>query len=72
MEQVYVYEQGSYFEGDLVSVVVCPTIRVLYRISGNFLTAPRTSLHKCKEVPSVWFDKDRRVLNVSIKYKAEK
>ena len=33
--------QGSYFEGDYVSVVTCPTIRVLYNNSGNFLTAPR-------------------------------
>jgi len=31
--------QGSYFEGDLVSVVLCPTITVLYHNSGNFLTA---------------------------------
>jgi len=29
--------QGSYFEGDWVSVVVCPTITVLYHNSGNFL-----------------------------------
>ena len=33
--------QGSYFEGDQVSVVVCTTITVLYHNSGNFLTAPR-------------------------------
>ena len=32
--------QGSYFEGDKVSVVKWPTITVLYHISGNFLTAP--------------------------------
>jgi hypothetical protein len=38
---VCVRTQGSYFEGDLVSVVICPTITVLYHISRNFLTAPR-------------------------------
>jgi len=32
--------QGSYFEGDYVSVVICPTITVLHHIYGNFLTAP--------------------------------
>jgi hypothetical protein len=32
--------QGSYFEGH-VSVVICPTITVLYHISGNFSTARR-------------------------------
>jgi len=32
--------QGSYFEGDKVSIVICPTISVLYHISENFLTAP--------------------------------
>ena len=33
--------QVSYFEGDQVSVVICPTITVLHHIFGNFLTAPR-------------------------------
>jgi len=37
--------QGSHFEGDHVSVVVCPTITVLYHISGDFLIAPRTRLY---------------------------
>ena len=31
--------QGSYFEGDKVSVVICPTISVLYHNSGKFLTS---------------------------------
>jgi len=39
---VCVCAQRSYFEGDYVSVVICPTITVLYHISGNFLTARRT------------------------------
>jgi len=34
--------EGSDFEGDWVSVVICPTITVLYHNSGNFVTAPRT------------------------------
>ena len=33
--------QGSYFEGDQVSVVLCPTITVLYHNSRNVLTALR-------------------------------
>jgi hypothetical protein len=33
--------QGSYFEGDLVNVGVCPTITVQYHHSGNCLTAHR-------------------------------
>jgi len=33
--------QGSYFEGDYTSVVICPIITVLYYNSGNFLTGPR-------------------------------
>ena len=33
--------QGSYFEGDQVSIATCPTITVLYHISGNFLTTSR-------------------------------
>ena len=45
MEQVFVCvcvcAQGSYFEGDWLSVVVCPTITVLYHNSGKFLTASR-------------------------------
>jgi hypothetical protein len=40
MEQV-VCAQGLYFEGDYVSIVICPTITVLHHISGNVLTAPR-------------------------------
>jgi len=51
MEQVCVCAQGSYFEGDKVSVVIWPTIAVLYEISGNFLTAPRIFFFKvCKSV----------------------
>jgi hypothetical protein len=37
---VCVCAQGSYFEGDQVNVVICPTITGLYHNSGNFLTAP--------------------------------
>jgi len=33
--------QGSDFEGDYLSVVICPTITVLYHNSRNVLTAPR-------------------------------
>jgi hypothetical protein len=40
MEQVCVCMQGSYFEGDWVGVVICPTITVLYHISWILLTAP--------------------------------
>ena len=40
---VCVCAQGSDFEGDWLSVVICPTITVLYHNSGNFVTAPRTS-----------------------------
>ena len=32
--------QGSDFEGDWLSVVICPTVTVLYHNSGNFVTAP--------------------------------
>ena len=39
------FGQESYFEGDYVSVVICPTISVLYNISENFLTALRTSTY---------------------------
>jgi len=39
----WVCAQGSYFEGNWVSVVICPTITVLYHIYGNFLTALRIS-----------------------------
>jgi hypothetical protein len=35
---VCVCTHGSYFEGDYISVVICPTISVLYHISENFLT----------------------------------
>ena len=35
--------KGTYFEADKVSVVICPTITVLYHISGNFLNAPHMS-----------------------------
>ena len=35
--------QGSDFEGDWVSVVIYPTITVLYHNSGNFVTAPRNN-----------------------------
>ena len=31
--------QGSDFEGDWISVLICPTIKVLYHNSGNFVTA---------------------------------
>jgi hypothetical protein len=41
---VCVCAQGPYFEGDQVSIVICPTITVLYHVSGNFLTSPHTSL----------------------------
>jgi hypothetical protein len=41
MEQVCVCAQGSYFEGDQVSVAVCPTITVQYHHSANFFAAPR-------------------------------
>ena len=44
--------QASYFEGDQVSVVICPTITVLYHISGNFLTAPRIHKHGPQTSPS--------------------
>jgi len=49
---VCAHAQGSYFEGDEVSVVVCPTITVLYHISGNFMTAPhmRVALNWCIEL----------------------
>jgi hypothetical protein len=40
--------QGPYFEGDSVSVVIYPTITVLYHISGNFLTALRIS-HRTRD-----------------------
>jgi len=33
--------KGSDFEGDWLSVVICPTITELYHNSGNFVTAPR-------------------------------
>ena len=42
MKQVCVCAQGSDFEGDYISVVIYPTITVLYHNSGNFVTAPRT------------------------------
>jgi len=37
----FVCAPGSDFEGDWVSVVIYPTITVLYYNSGNFVTAPR-------------------------------
>jgi hypothetical protein len=36
--------QVPYFEGDLVSVIICPTIVVQYQLSGNFPIA-RTILY---------------------------
>jgi hypothetical protein len=33
---VWVFAQGSYCEGDYVSVIVCPTVREQYQHSGTF------------------------------------
>ncbi|PNF37846.1 hypothetical protein B7P43_G08372 [Cryptotermes secundus] len=53
--------QGSCFEGDKVSVAVCPTIRVIYYHSGNFLTTPRIVHH-------TYQFKEERAYRVVIKY----
>jgi hypothetical protein len=46
-----VHAQGSCFEGDEVSVAVCPTITVQYHHSGTFLAAHRNSSRKYSEQP---------------------
>jgi hypothetical protein len=42
---VCVQAQGYYFEGDSVSVGICPTITVQYHHSGNVLTAYHIYIH---------------------------
>jgi hypothetical protein len=46
---------SSCFEGDQVSVALCPTIRVQQHNSANFLTACRmwTKLHRNGEVKAL-------------------
>jgi hypothetical protein len=45
MEQVCVCVQGPYFEGNWVSVAVCPTIKVQYDHCWNSSTAHRIATH---------------------------
>jgi hypothetical protein len=45
VEQVCVCVQRSYFEVYLVNVVICLTIKVLYHISGNFMTVPHIYIY---------------------------